>query len=381
MAKSRDISKPLGKAILLAGGGSGGHISPGIAIAEALRELEPSCRPMFLCSERAIDATMLSATDERFLTLPAVPFSWRGIRRFSRMFQVSRAQAREVLARESVGCVAALGGFVAAPVALAAKDMKVPCFLINLDDPPGKANKAIAKVATQVLSAIDVRSEKKFAYTRIGFPVRSKSIAPGGEAICKSQLGVDLTKPVLLVTGASQGSASLNQLMLAMLRQHAAALKDWTAIHLCGEGEIREDLEKAYRAAGVEAVVKPFVHEMGSMWGAAALALTRSGANSVAEAAVNGVPSVFLPYPYHKDQHQRRNAEPLAALGGAVVCTDHVDAAANLREAGQVLVELLGNRGKLDAMRAALESHRPMPAAREIASMLLAACRVPTTFR
>ena len=362
------------KTIILAGGGSGGHISPGLAIAEALRGLNPQVQTIFLCSDRAIDATMLSEAKERFIALPAKPFDWqpRKLLAFYPAFQRSRKSAHEVITRERVRCVMALGGFVAAPVMAAARDAKLPRILLNLDDPPGKANRMMARLATRVLSAIDVRSDAKFRYERVGFPLRQRTIAPADALECRTRLCLDPAKPVLLVTGASQGAASLNQLMIAFVKSHAAALRGWQVLHLCGEGEVKAQLAEAYKIAGTPALVLPFLHEMGLAWGSAEVALSRAGANSVAEVAINLVPTIFLPYPYHTDQHQRRNAEPLEAFGGTVIVTDEVDPAKNLVEAGGVLVELLTNEPKRRAMRQALATHRPANAASDIAAMLLA---------
>jgi UDP-N-acetylglucosamine--N-acetylmuramyl-(pentapeptide) pyrophosphoryl-undecaprenol N-acetylglucosamine transferase len=364
-------------AVILAGGGSGGHISPGLAIAEALRELDPCVRAIFVCSERPIDALMLGEADERFLSLPAQPFSLRPdkLLRFYRTFQASRNVARGMLQREGARCVAALGGFVAAPVMCAARDLKLPRVLINLDDPPGKANRMMALMATTVLSAIEVRSPgtSKFKYQPVGFPVRNRSIAPGDALECRSRLGLDPAKPVLLVTGASQGAASLNQMMIALVHDQPEHFRGWQVLHLCGEGEVKQSLEHAYAEAGIAGAVLPFLHEMGLAWGAAEVALSRAGANSVAEVAVNCVPSVFLPYPYHKDEHQRRNAEPLEKLGGAAIMTDHIDPQQNLGRAGRVLVELLTNEPRRRAMQSALQANRPANASHEIAAILLAA--------
>lgn len=359
--------------MILAGGGSGGHISPGIAIAEGLHGVAPDVKTVFLCSDRAIDATMLGATDEKYLALPAVPFALSPgkFMRFYKMFQMSRGIAREVIARENVRCVVALGGFVAGPVVAAAEDMKIPRVLINLDDPPGKANKWMAKRATKVFSAIDVRSAPGWKYERVGFPVRMRSIAPGDEPTCKAKLGLDLTKRVLLVTGASQGSQSLNQLMMAMIKANAEAFSGWEVVHLCGEGEIKQQLERAYSMAKVDALVVPFLHEMGLAWGAAELAVSRAGANSVAEVAMNAVPTVFLPYPYHKDRHQARNAEPLVNLGGAMLATDHIEPGQNMQHAGAMILDLLGDETKRTAMRTAIAANRPAFASREIATMVL----------
>ena len=118
--------------------------------------------------------------------------------------------------------------------------------------------------------------------------------------------------------------------------------------------------------------MQPFLDQMGLAWGAAELAISRAGASSVAEAAQNAVPTLFLPYPYHKDMHQKHNAQPIVDAGGAVMAIDRIDAAANVREVSPVLAELLKSKSRRDTLRERLRA-APMPdAAMTIARMLVA---------
>ncbi|MFO0872370.1 MAG: glycosyltransferase [Phycisphaerales bacterium] len=133
--------------IAFAGGGSGGHISPGLAIAERLRELAPHARLLFLCSTRAIDATMLAEADAPFYPLRAAPMSARPLAfvRFVAAFRRARAEAEEIIERERVTQLVALGGFVAAPAAAAAVRRHVPVTLVNLDAIPVAPSRWLAR--------------------------------------------------------------------------------------------------------------------------------------------------------------------------------------------------------------------------------------------
>jgi UDP-N-acetylglucosamine--N-acetylmuramyl-(pentapeptide) pyrophosphoryl-undecaprenol N-acetylglucosamine transferase len=141
-------------------------------------------------------------------------------------------------------------------------------------------------------------------------------------------------------------------------------------VHLTGSGADAA-VRAVYARAGVTAMVAAFLDEIGLAWGAADLAVSRAGANSVAEAAANAVPTVFLPYPFHRDLHQLHNAEPLASLGGAVIARDLVDPQRNLGGAGRTIAALLRDEPRRAAMRHALEAHRPDDAATLIATLLL----------
>ena len=135
------------RTFLFAGGGSGGHLSPGLAVAERLGELDASARAYFACSHRDIDRTMLDRARVAFEQIPGSPFSLRpgALARFARDFVRSRRAARAILHRLAAERVVAMGGFVAAPAAAAAVAEHLPVTLVNLDAPPGKANRWIAR--------------------------------------------------------------------------------------------------------------------------------------------------------------------------------------------------------------------------------------------
>ena len=365
-----------GPTVILAGGGTGGHISPGIAIAERVAELAPDARCVFACSRRAVDREMLSHAGAEFEAIPAEGLSLRPMLlvRFVRAYLAGRRAAARLLARTEAKVVVSLGGYVTGPVAAAARARRIPILLVNLDASPGKANRLVARGATKVLSACATPAMPAFAERVVGMPVRRQALAPADRAACAAALGLDPARRTLLVTGASQVATSLNDLVALLLRERRAAFDGWQVLHLVGRAD-PAPVEAAYRAAEVPAKVVAFLHEMGLAWGAADLALSRAGANSVAEAVLNRVPTVFAPYPYHADEHQRHNAEPYAREGLAVLAKDAIDASANLASLGAALVGLLADDAAREAMRAALEARPAEDAAREIAREALALAR------
>jgi UDP-N-acetylglucosamine--N-acetylmuramyl-(pentapeptide) pyrophosphoryl-undecaprenol N-acetylglucosamine transferase len=126
-----------------------------------------------------------------------------------------------------------------------------------------------------------------------------------------------------------------------------------------------------YEAAKIRAIVRPLFREMGRVWGAAELAISRCGAGSVGEAWANRTPSIFLPYPFHKDQHQRQNALPLERAGGAVIVEDKVDAEANEAGAGRVLMELMADAAGRSEMRSKLRELGPADGAATVAKAIV----------
>jgi UDP-N-acetylglucosamine--N-acetylmuramyl-(pentapeptide) pyrophosphoryl-undecaprenol N-acetylglucosamine transferase len=354
--------------IVLAGGGTGGHIAPGIAIAERLAECAPQFERVFACSTRAVDARMLEHVGADYVPIPAEGFSPRPVKlmRFMRAFVAGRSASRELLAERGARVVIALGGYVTAPVVEAAKSMKVPVLLVNLDATPGKANRWVARRAERILSACATPRMPAFAERIVGMPVRQAALATASRAECAAALGLERGFRTLLVTGASQGAASLNELMQLLLKRERGAFGEWQVLHLVGNAD-RAPIERAYREASVRAKVVPFLHEMGLAWGAADLALSRAGANSVAEAIMNGVPTVFAPYPYHEDLHQKWNAKPYHDEDVAVLCDDLIEAERNLATLGAALVGLMSDHARRDAMRARLGERPREDAALEVA--------------
>ena len=366
--------------IVLAGGGTGGHIAPGIAIAERLAELAPQLDRVFACSTRAVDARMLEHVGADYMPIQAEGLSPRPLKlvRFVRAFMAGRAEARELLAERGARVVVALGGYVTGPVVLAASAMRVPVLLVNLDATPGKANRWVARRARRVLSACATPSMPAFAEKIVGMPVRQAALASLPREECAARLGLERGFRTLLITGASQGATSLNELMQLLLTRERAAFGEWQVLHLIGNAD-RTPIERSYRDAGVRAQVIPFLHEMGLAWGAADLALSRAGANSVAEAILNAVPTVFAPYPYHADLHQKWNAKPYHDEGVCVLCEDAIDAQRNALPGGSslgaTLIDLLCDHARRETMRAALLARPRQDAATEIAKAAIELAR------
>lgn len=359
--------------IVLAGGGTGGHISPGLAIAEALRRRDPAIRVVFACSTRAIDRQMLERGGEEFVAIPAEPISLRPGRlwRFLRTAPAARRASRAVVRDGNPSWVVALGGFVSVPVTLAARSAGVRTLLFNLDAVPGRANRFLAQRCTRLLTAVAAPKLGSRAGDPIGFPVRAIARCEVAAAQARSALGLDAQRRTLLVTGASQGAGSVNELALALAAHNPRAFDGWQVLHLCGGSADAVAIRAAYAASSVSAIVLPFLHEMGLAWGAADLAITRGGANSAGEAQFNCVPSIFLPYPWHRDQHQRANVEHLVRAGAALCCTDHIEAQANLAAAGAQVLQLMVDSNSLARMKSALQAMPRADGAESVVGVLL----------
>ena len=344
------------RTILFAGGGTGGHIFPNLAVLERLREaMGDDVAGHFLVSDRAIDANILDAAGEPYTPLPARPFAkrpaalWRCVRDYRRSVQ----QVAELIERTGAEAMVGTGGFVTAPALHAAHRLDLPAALVNLDAVPGLASRWGARYASELFTVYP-SDELPHAQT-VGLPLRRAALATESAEAARAAFGLDPDTPTLLVTAGSQGAASINQTLIALCERPDVrdALAGWQVLHLTGAGQ-RDDVAAAYAAAGVPAVVLEFCQRMGLAWSAASVALSRAGAGSVAEAWAGRVPTLFLPYPHHRDQHQRLNAEPMVERGGAALWPDAADGARNAAALAAPIAALLTDADRRAAMREAL---------------------------
>jgi len=358
-----------------AGGGTGGHIYPAIAVAERIVKLEPQTKIYFFCSNRDIDEQILSKTSFEYTKLPAKGFSIRPnklidfLRSFSRSYRI----AKQIIAESSKPIVVGAGGFVGAPVCWAAHKLKVPVALLNVDIVPGRANKVIARWADEIF----VQFEDTTAYfakskTTIhiaGCPLRSGFDNPQPDKVVE-QLGLDKDKKVLLITGASSGSENINRTVCSLSAKLNLFANDWQIVHLTGQVNF-EEVEERYGDAEIAVKVLSYFDDMADLLVACDLVVGRSGAVSVAEYAAAAVPSICMPYPYHKDRHQYLNAGKLVDAGAAVIVDDLPDEKDRAEWLWEELEELMKNDDKREKMKKNCGTVAKKDAALKIAEKLL----------
>ncbi len=309
-----------------AGGGTGGHIYPAVAVARRLAELDPAAAIHFFCSNRLIDEQILNQTGFEYTVLSA-----KGMTRkpkefidFCRSFIRSYKAAKRAIRGLERIVVIGVGGFVSAPVCLAAHRCGVPIALLNVDIVPGRANKIISRWAGDIF--VQFKETKEYFARRkghinvVGCPLRSGFVNPQPQKAVE-QLGLDPNKKVLLITGASSGSENINNAVCSLIEKLDSFADDWQIVHLAGRNNY-EEVEYAYKNARIGHKVVEYFDDMPDLLAATDLLIGRSGAVSVAEYAAASVPSICIPYPYHKDRHQYLNAGKLVEVGAAVIVDD-----------------------------------------------------------
>jgi len=371
----QENQRVISRSFIFAGGGTGGHIYPAIAVAEQVVKLEPTARILFLCSSRSIDAQILAKTGFDYTPLPAKGFSIRPgkLAGFCDSFLKSYRIARKVLSESKDPIVIGVGGFVAAPVCLAAYKRRVPIVLLNVDIVPGRANKLIARWANEIFVQFEDTREY-FADTGakvnvVGCPLRNGFASPQPQKVIE-QLGLDKNKKVLLITGASSGAENINEAMCLLLEKLDAFADDWQIVHLTGVNNF-EKVNSRYSNAKISHKVLGYFDDMPDLLAAADLVVGRSGAVSVAEYAAAAVPSICVPYPYHKDKHQSLNARKLADVGAAVIAEDLPDAADRAERLWREMEELMENDNKRQEMKQNCRKIAGKDAALKIAERLM----------
>jgi UDP-N-acetylglucosamine--N-acetylmuramyl-(pentapeptide) pyrophosphoryl-undecaprenol N-acetylglucosamine transferase len=308
------LAPETGPYVAIACGGTGGHLFPGLAVADVLARR--GCAVSLLVSAKEVDQQAVTATiGMEVVTLPAVGLVNGQIGDFVRGFWRSyRAIARRFQARQP-NAVLAMGSFTSAPPVLAGRKLGAATFLHESNSIPGRANRWLAPLVDAAFIGFPAAARRLRcrAVTLAGTPVRPQFHSMDAAA-CRIALGLEPLRPVLLVMGGSQGARAVNHLVSQSLPLLSARLPGLQFIHLTGLSDI-DKVRAAYAGHELRAVVRPFLTEMELALGAASAAVSRAGASSLAELAAMRVPAVLIPYPSAADNHQFYNAWALVESG------------------------------------------------------------------
>lgn len=379
MTDSRERETP--GPFLFAGGGTGGHLFPGIAVASELRRRFSDVRVVFAGSEREIDRRILAESGFTSVPLPSESFAtfrrhpWRFVANTFRAFRSAGA----LLRTERPACVVGLGGFASAPVVWAASRRRVPVVLLEQNTVPGRATRWLGSRA----SALCLSFEESLG--RLPKSRRSRAVVTGNPvraeiAALATTVPASTAPPTLLVLGGSQGSRSVNAAVLAAVRHLTEALRSWKIVHQTGPTQVDEAAAE-YTRLGLVADVAAFFTDLPERYRTATIAVSRAGATTLAELACAGLPAVLIPYPQAADDHQRINAGVFERRGAAVVVEENSNGdsvAASLKTA---LTPLLTDESVRARAGAAMRSlARPEAACRAAELILEAARRSVTRF-
>jgi len=359
--------------IAIACGGTGGHLFPGLAVAEKLQRR--GCAVTLMISPKEVDQQAVrTATDFQVVTLPAVGLERGRQIAFVRGFGKSYLAAHRIFRCQKPQAALAMGGFTSAPPMLAAKRAGAKAFFHESNTIPGRANRMLSWFVDQgfVGFASTAARLRHCRVTVSGTPVRPQ-FQPREPACCRVELGLDPNRPVVLVMGGSQGARGLNELILRALPVFASNGFQWQWFHLAGVADALR-VQQVYQRLGLTAVVHPFFERMELAFAAASAAITRAGASTLAELAAMRLPALLVPYPSATNNHQFHNASAYATNGAARLLAQREATPEKLLN---LLPELVAGASTRETMQAALARWERPQAADQIAEQILKALPEP----
>ena len=351
--------------LMVAGGGTGGHLFPGLAVAELWSRVEGEGSVLFVGSSRGIEAREVPKAGYPLRLLPVSGL--RGVRGVARLMGWLRlpwsiVQALAVVWRYQPNAALSVGGYAAGPAVAAAWLLGVPCFVMEQNSIAGFTNRVLARLSRRVFTSFENVDFPPQKIAQLGNPVRSALVSVRESDYAPA-------KPLkVLVVGGSRGARALNQAVRAWLVEHRPA---YEVLHQTGTDDL-ESTQSAYVQHGAGRYrAAAFIDDMAEAYRQADLVVCRAGATTVAELAVCGRPAIFVPFPHATDDHQSKNAQQVVAAGAALLLPEPELTPAKL--AG--LVEGLdGDRVRLNAMAEIMAEWGRPHAARDIVASIREEC-------
>jgi UDP-N-acetylglucosamine--N-acetylmuramyl-(pentapeptide) pyrophosphoryl-undecaprenol N-acetylglucosamine transferase len=364
--------------LVIAGGGTGGHLFPGIAVAEEFLGRNPANEVLFVGSERGIEARVIPQLGYRLELVSAagVKGKWLGAQlKGALLLLYGYAQSRKILREFKPDMVLGVGGYASLPMVLAARGMDIPRFIHEQNALPGMTNKLLARFVDSVFISLEEARqffpEKKTLLT--GNPLRQQILeslgaSPNPPTIPPlSKGGSEQGGFHIFIFGGSQGAHALNVALPQALARLGNQNRQITIVHQTGENDL-SDVRQAYRNAGIEAEVRPFIDDMAREYRRADLIVCRAGATTIAEITAIGKACLFVPFPHATDDHQRKNAEALLKRGACAMVPEREMTPEHL---ATVLAGLMDDHAALDRMAENAASLARTDAARVIVDEML----------
>ncbi|MEV5578466.1 undecaprenyldiphospho-muramoylpentapeptide beta-N-acetylglucosaminyltransferase [Streptomyces parvus] len=374
--------------VVIGAGGTGGHIYPGLALAEALRRADPDAVISFIGTERGLETTLIPAAGYRLHTVDMIPFDPAlGAKRFLLPAALLRAgaQARSVLRTQKAQVVVGMGGYPSAPAIVGAKMAGLPSVIHESNAVPGRANQFAARLTEHLTVAFDGSRAHLSGGERartVGMPIAASLAALDRPALreeARRAFGIPEGARVVLFNGGSLGAARLTAAAVGL----AARWRGREDVHLLiktGPAALAETRHKLIDAGvgPVAAQAVPYLDRMDLAYAVADLVVCRAGSATIAELATTGVPAVLVPYPYAPGDHQTHNARVLSDAGAAYLVPDAETTADRL--AG-LIDPLLADHARLAVMGRAADPGHHARAADLLAETVFRLAGQPTTER
>lgn len=367
---------------LFAGGGTGGHLFPGIAVAEELLQRLPAARVLFVGTEREIEKTVLQSAgfDHTALSSPPSTLLRRNPWRFTVQYLQACRKAAALIEQRTPAAVIGLGGFASVPVVNAARKQRIPVVLLEQNAVAGRATQRLARHADVICHSFETAGRKgKYRDRAVvtGNPVRSCIAAlfhqpqktPFQAADANPQPRRQNEQQTLLVLGGSQGSVAVNKAMQLAAEQLREELSAWRIVHQCGPHNA-DEIAACYQRLGISHEIQPFFADLPARYAHADAAVARAGATTLAELACAGLPAVLIPYPNSVKNHQVRNAEIFARSGAATI-VPQTSPQTTSQQLAAALTPLLTDPDERSRRTTAMQTHARPEAAERVAVQIL----------
>jgi len=349
--------------VLIAGGGTGGHLFPGVAVAEEIMARHADSAVMFVGTERGIESRVVPALGYSLELIRISGIKTVGLRGALRgLFRIPGAlrQSRKILKKFRPDVVIGVGGYASGPVVMMARLLRIPTAVLEQNSVPGLTNKILGRFARNVFLSFD-ESRRFFKPKKIimsGNPIRA---AIRQAMLEPKQLGA-ATRPHLFVFGGSQGAVAVNELAVEAIKLLRARGVEFSVLHQAGKRNV-EATQQLYADAGIDDVdCVGFIDDMAAEYRSADLIVSRAGATSVAELGIVGRPAILIPFPHAADNHQVTNAAELVEAGAArmheqkdltaEILADEIAAILTDEKVRHTMAEAMRARGKPQAAAA-----------------------------
>ncbi len=312
-----------GTRLLIAGGGTGGHLFPGVAVAEELRRLDPESEVLFVGTTRGIESRVLPDLGWALKHIEVSGIKTVGLAGAIRgAIRVPGAllQSRRIIKDFAPDVVIGVGGYASGPVVLAAKLMRVRTAILEQNSIPGLTNRILGKVAKRIF--LSFSHTQQFFKARkselVGNPIR-RQILDGLRGDAQDPKDPEKTSGLrLFVFGGSQGAVAVNTMCCAAAEHLRSRGIEFEIVHQTGKADL-EATRTRYQEAKIAADCRAFITDMASEYKAADLIVSRAGATTIAELGIVGLPAVLIPYPHAANNHQELNAQEMVDAGAALM--------------------------------------------------------------
>ena len=306
--------------LIIAGGGTGGHFFPGVAVAETLKSTQSDSEIVFVGTEKGIEARLCPK-----LGWPIELMSVSGIKTvglFGALKGLGKVpgalyQSYRLLKRLKPNVVLGVGGYASGPLVLIASLMGIPTAVLEQNSVPGMTNKILGRFVKKAFVSFNKSCEffPKAKTSLVGNPIRQKIT----DAILKNSKNRDSKAPChVLILGGSQGAVSVNKICLSAFKKLQQEGVSFKVTHQTGSRDL-ENIQAQYKSIDLDAIVSPFIDDMAKAYSDADVIVSRAGATTIAELALVGKPAILIPYPYAAQNHQEENAKAMVEAGAAMM--------------------------------------------------------------